>query len=158
MSSDNYLLVRRAGTRWAVSGESASAQDHEPGDPIDDALWRVDATAPIDAAHLRWFDDRDSAVAHAHDQYAEYGVQIIDDDCADDTYLARLRAVATAVLDGDESAWDPDMWTNDRANNTIALSAGELTVTVTAATMDDARRYATWLRLLAPERIATLGG
>lgn len=93
MSADNYYLIRRVGTRYAVTSESESALVDAPeGSPLARALNATAVTTPLDDPSLAWFDDLAAARAYAYGQYSEYGVrEDTERDAAGDTAAARLR-------------------------------------------------------------------
>jgi hypothetical protein len=106
MSSDNFYLIRRAGTRYAVTDESESARmELSSEDPMTSALAGLSSPAPIDSLRIAWFDDESAASTYAHGEYSEYGVETdTSTDASTDTYASRLarllRTVAALVPDG----------------------------------------------------------
>lgn len=145
MSADNYLLIRRAGDRFAVSDESASAPD--PGDGVAGILG---AWSPIDSPGVTFHDTLTEAWAAAERSYSEYGiVDSSDVDAAGDTSTARLAAAAAAIAD--RFPLEASSWTSDGG---LVLHFGPVTVTVNAEHDQDRSDMGAWIEATAPAVLA----
>lgn len=120
MSSDNYILIRRVGRRWAVSNESASSEnDRDPEtDPVGYAVANLHATSAVDSPWVETYDSEEEAFAAASGEYSEYGVSGPDGvDHVHDTAAARRDAVR-AALASDERYGGVAMIENNRDSGT----------------------------------------
>ena len=145
MSADNYLLIRRAGARYAVTDESASsdAEDQTP-------LTALSHPTPIDSSSVRWFETLEGALAWADRQHSEYGVEVdTERDAAWDTQAARLAAAAEHLKD------KLSLRSTSGHRDEIVLDLGPVTVTITATGTPDAFDVADYLCAVLPESLAT---
>jgi hypothetical protein len=156
MSSDNYYLIRRAGPKYAVSMEFASAEPDPPADPTSLAAVLDELTfpTPIDDESVKLFDDLDAAREYAHSSYSEYGVtERIDEDSANDTRFFRLTTAASRASElapeGSEC-----MRENHHTDASVTLYWGPYTVQVTAPSFEQACDLAEWLEVVRPSALA----
>lgn len=149
VSADNYLLIRRAGDRFVVSDESASAQVDIERHPVA----TLQHPCPIDSPGVVWFDDLDAARRHAHGCHSEYGIEEdLERDATGDTFAERLGELAAALSD----THTEHLRRNDGTAGTATLHIGAVTVTVAAADWDDVYTYAEWLSATTPAALSAL--
>jgi hypothetical protein len=146
VSSDNLYLIRRSGLRYGVSMEFASSRpDPDETNPLVQAVGRFDYPTPLNSKSVHWFDSEAEALAYAHSEYSEYGVENDTDvDSAGDTRLARIEALLSAV----SPLGDGMMRENDHENSAVILHMGPCKVRVEGATFDDASALAGWFEAL----------
>jgi len=158
MSADNFYLIRRVGSRYAVTMEFASSDpDLDP-----DASLLARATAklfyptPIDGASVRWFDSLALACTYADAQYSEYGTQeSLATDAANDTFAARLTAAARELVrDFPEESLEVSFAQNHHADETVELHVGDAFITISAPTFDEAFALSNWITATLPGSLA----
>jgi hypothetical protein len=142
VSGDNFFLIRRAGSRYAVSSESASEATRR-----EDPVWLARSVAlfftptPIDAPQLVWFDDEDAAVAYAKGGDLECDVRVdTHSDSSHDTQSSRVDP----LMHGIASIVPPEgvVRSNHPDNNAVTLHIGEYQVRVDGPTFLDASALA----------------
>lgn len=155
MSADNYFLIRRVGTRYALSMEFESARvdlDESTGE-FDRALAEMGATSPIDAPGITWFDDLDAARVAAAEEYSEYGTsEDVERDAVGDTWAGRLSRLARLA---ETAGFDTRGWSHEDGALTMILDNG-LRVRVEGA-REALDQWLAWQEFVAPSAIVRFG-